>query len=103
MLKLTFYVPLDYKDIVKDALFEVGAGKIGANDRCSFEVLGSGQFRPLIGANPSIGKIGSIEKIIEARVEMVFDDTIMEEVISVLKRSHPYETPAFDIMRCMDL
>lgn len=103
MLKLTFYVPLDSKEIVKDALFDAGAGKIGAYDKCSFEVVGTGQFRPLDGANPTIGKIGSIEKIFEARVEMVFDDNIMDEVISALKRSHPYETPAFDIMRCMDL
>jgi len=103
MLKLTFYVPAELKEVVKNALFDAGAGKIGNYDRCSFEMIGTGQFRALEGANPTIGKLGDIEKISEARVEMVMEDHILIDVIKALKRSHPYETPAYDVVKCMEV
>jgi hypothetical protein len=103
MLKLTFYVPEDAAEAVKDALFNAGAGAIGNYDRCSFETQGVGQFRALPGANPTIGKIGNIEKISEVRVEMVVDDAIIKNVIAALKNSHPYETPAYDVIKCLEL
>lgn len=103
MLKLTFYVPEESKEAVKDALFAVGAGAIGRYDQCAFETQGIGQFRSLEGANPTIGKIGILEKISEVRVEMVVNDTIIKAVIEALIKSHPYETPAYDVIKCLDL
>ena len=101
MMKLTFYVPLESAETVKNALFKVGAGRIGNYEHCSFETRGMGQFRPLAGSNPTIGKIDNLEKIEELRVEIVFDDTILKEVVAALKESHPYETPAYDIIKCI--
>jgi hypothetical protein len=103
MLKLTFYVPIESKEVVKKALFAVGAGKIGNYDMCSFETLGYGQFRALIGANPTIGKVGEIEIVSEVRVEMVIDDHILLDAISALKAHHPYETPAFNVINCLEV
>ena len=103
MLKLTFYVPVDSKEVVKNALFDAGAGKIGNYDRCSFEMTGTGQFRALEGANPTVGKLGKLEKISEARVEMVLEDHILIDVIKALKNSHPYETPAYDVIKCVQV
>jgi hypothetical protein len=103
MLKLTFYVPEDYCEKVKEAVFLAGAGTIGNYDRCSFETPGTGQFRALPGALPTIGKVGIVEKISEMRVEMVLKDSILSEVIEALKNSHPYETPAYDVLKCMDI
>ncbi len=102
MLKLTFYVPIDSCEAVKNALFDVGVGRIGNYDRCSFETLGTGQFRALEGANPTIGKVGDVEKIPEVRVEMVMEDHILSVAVKALKNSHPYETPAFDVVKCME-
>ena len=102
MLKLTFYVPVDSCEAVKNALFDVGVGRIGNYDRCSFETLGTGQFRALEGANPTIGKVGDVEKIPEVRVEMVMEDHILSVAVKALKNSHPYETPAFDVVKCME-
>ena len=101
MMKLTFYVPLESAETVKNALFKAGAGRIGNYEHCSFETRGIGQFRPLAGSNPTIGKIENLEKIEELRVEIVFDDTILKEVVAALKESHPYETPAYDIIKCI--
>lgn len=103
MLKLTFYVPTESTEVVKNALFDVGAGRIGNYDRCSFETIGTGQFKPLEGANPTIGKKGVVEKNLEARVEMVLEDHILIDVIKALKSSHPYETPAYDVVKCIDV
>lgn len=103
MLKLTFYVPIDHKEAVKNALFDVGAGKIGNYDCCSFEVAGTGQFRALKGANPSIGKIGILEQVYEVRVEMVMDDRLLSKVLETLLEAHPYETPAYDVIKCLEV
>jgi len=103
MLKLTFYVPVELAESVKTALFNVGVGKIGNYEHCSFQTLGTGQFRPLQGANPHIGQIEKLEKVEELRVEMVLDDIILGDAIRALKNSHPYETPAFDVVKCLDV
>lgn len=103
MLKLTFYVPVESAESVKNALFKTGAGKIGNYEHCSFQTLGIGQFIPLQGANPHIGQIEKLEKVEELRVEMVLDDIILGDAIKALKNSHPYETPAFDVVKCLDV
>jgi hypothetical protein len=103
MLKLIFYVPVESAEAVKTALFNIGAGKIGNYDQCSFETIGIGQFRALKGATPSIGELGILEKISEAKVEMVLDDIIVKEAIRVLKEVHPYETPAYQVLQCLDV
>lgn len=95
MLQLTFYVPYSHLEKVKDALFVAGAGKIGNYDRCSWQTTGKGQFRPLDESNPSIGKIGTTEKIIEYKVEMVVQKKDLKNIIHKLKESHPYEEPAY--------
>ena len=102
MLKLTFYVPVESCETVKNALFNVGVGRIGNYDQCSFETQGIGQFRPLDGANPTIGKQGLVEKISEVRVEMVLEDHILSKAVEALKSAHPYETPAYDVVKCME-
>lgn len=103
MLKLTFYVPVDHKEKVKNALFNIGAGKIGNYDMCCFETQGTGQFRALEGANPTIGKIGNLENVPEVRVEMVLDDHILSRALEALNESHPYETPAYDVVKCLEV
>jgi hypothetical protein len=97
--KLCVYIPESHLEKVKSALFKAGAGKIGNYDCCCWQVLGQGQFRPLSGSNPAIGQQGSLEAVKEYRVEMVCDDAVIEQVLKNLKRSHPYEEPAFDVIK----
>ncbi len=95
MIHLSFYVPVDAARIVKEAMFAAGAGRIGNYDFCSFEIKGLGQFRPLKGSNPAIGQLGELELVEELKIEMVCEDSKLEEVIAALKKTHPYETPAY--------
>ncbi len=97
LLKLTVYVPASHLDAVKDAIFAAGAGRVGDYDRCSWQVLGEGQFRALPGAQPFIGMVGSLEQVAEYRVETVLPRAALAAVVTALKMAHPYETPAFDL------
>jgi hypothetical protein len=62
MYKLCFFVPESHLETVKEAIFEAGAGRIGDYDRCCWQVLGDGQFRPLPGSQPFSGKQGELER-----------------------------------------
>lgn len=102
MYKLCFYVPENATDLVKKALFEAGAGKIGDYDSCCWQTLGNGQFRPLDNSNPYIGQKGQIETVAEYKVEMVCGDEHIKAAIGALKKAHPYEEPAFDVWKLED-
>jgi len=53
----------------------------------------------LQGSNPYIGQVNDIETVEEDRIEVVFPSRIQKKVIEVLYKNHPYEEPAFDIVR----
>ena len=103
MYKLTFYVPTESKEPVKDALFAVGAGRLGTYGNCCFETEGNGQFLPLEGSNPTIGERGQVETVRETRVELLCGDTLIKGVVQALKESHPYEEVAYDVVRIEDI
>ena len=102
MYKIVFYVPESHLQLVKQAIFDSGAGKIGNYDQCCWQVLGQGQFRPLAGAQPFIGEVSleqsaPAEEVMEYRVELVCEDDLIQQAITALRQAHPYEEPAFDV------
>ncbi len=99
MYKLTVYIPEAYLEPVKDALFAAGAGRYAAYDRCCWQVLGQGQFRPLAGSDPFVGRTGVEERVPEFRVEMLCAEETVAAVTAALRAAHPYEEPAFDFVR----
>lgn len=103
LLKLVVYVPATHLAAVKDAIFAAGAGRVGHYDRCAWEVLGQGQFRPLAGATPFLGAVGRDEQVSEYRVETVLQEADLATVIAALRAAHPYETPAYDVVRLLDV
>jgi len=90
-------VPREALDTVRNALFEAGAGRIGDYENCSWYTQGTGTFLGGEGTNPTLGEAGREERVAELRLETVFPEERQEEVIAALRRSHPYEEPAFDI------
>ena len=89
------YVPLTHTEKVKEAISKVGAGKLGNYDSCMWMTKGEGQFRPLKGSNPFLGKINEIEKVEEYKIECIVEKKDINNVIKEMKKSHPYETPSF--------
>ncbi|MFC3679910.1 NGG1p interacting factor NIF3 [Bacterioplanoides pacificum] len=102
MYKLIFFVPQDHAEPVKQAVFATGAGQIGDYAECCWQTPGSGQFRPLAGAQPYLGRHGQLETVPELRVELVCRDELIVEAVAALKQAHPYEEPAYDVWRLAD-
>ena len=98
MDKLVVYVPSAEAPALIDALAAAGAGRIGDYERCAWSVTGEGTFRPLAGANPSLGRVGDVERVPEARVEMVSPRRRRRAVIEALLAAHSYEEPAYDVV-----
>jgi hypothetical protein len=103
MYKLGFYVPPAHLETVKSALFAAGAGRIGNYDSCVWQCLGLGQFRPLVDSQPYLGQTGFVETVAEYRVELVCEDNLLHAVVAALINTHPYEEPAFDVVKLVDV
>ncbi len=103
MYKLSFFVPEKQKEKVKEALFEIGVGKYKNYDKCSFETKGEGQFRPLKKSNPFIGKQDEVEKVEEYKVEMICKDKLIKKAVKALKKAHPYEEVAYDVLKLEEI
>jgi structural hemagglutinin/hemolysin toxin protein RtxA len=99
MFKIIFYTPESHLEIVKNAMFAAGAGKIGNYSHCAWQTLGEGQFLPLSGSDAYIGELGKLERVQEYKVEMVCDPVYIQQVIQALTATHPYEQPAYFVLR----
>ncbi|MGI8523102.1 MAG: Nif3-like dinuclear metal center hexameric protein [Nocardioides sp.] len=96
--KITTYVPNHAAERVRRALADAGAGRIGAYDGASFSSTGEGRFRPLAGAEPAIGSVGTPEVVPETRIEAVLGRELRARVVDALLAAHPYEEPAYDLV-----
>jgi len=95
--KLVTFVPPARLERVASVLFAAGAGRIGDYEQCSFRLVGEGTFFGTEQTNPRLGKRGRLERVTEIRLEMVAPQRLLPEVVTALRRSHPYEEPAFDL------
>jgi hypothetical protein len=95
--KLVVFVPEESLDLVRDALFAAGAGRIGDYERCSWYTAGTGTFHGGEGSDPTIGERGREERVPELRLETVYPTEREEDVVRALREAHPYEEPAFDL------
>ncbi len=97
--KLIVFVPLKSLAKVSNAVFAAGAGAIGNYSHCGFGTKGAGTFLPLKGARPAIGKKGTLEEVSEVRFETIVPEEKLDAVVAAMKKTHPYETPAFDVFK----
>jgi hypothetical protein len=95
--KIVVYVPDADAEQVRNALTGAGAGKIGNYSQVTFSVLGTGRFKPESGANPAIGKVGTLEEVQEQRIETVCEEDCLKRVVDAIRKAHPYEEPAIDV------
>jgi len=95
--KLVVFVPHKYLEQVRQAMFDAGAGHIGAYDSCSFNLEGKGTFRALEGSDPFVGETGKLNLEPETRLETIVSAPQLGQVIGAMTRSHPYEEVAYDI------
>jgi dinuclear metal center YbgI/SA1388 family protein len=103
LYKFVVFVPAENADSVAEAIFSVGAGSVGRYSHCGFQTPGEGTFLPLDGSHPAIGRRGKLHRVPEIRLESIVPADRVPAVIAAMRKAHPYETPAFDILRHCDL
>ncbi|MBV9347077.1 MAG: YqfO family protein [Pseudolabrys sp.] len=95
--KIVVYVPSSHAEAVRQSMGEAGAGRIGNYSHCTFTIKGTGRFKPLPGANPTIGSVGALEAVEEERIETVCEPDKLRAVLKAIRQTHPYEEPATDV------
>lgn len=99
MYKFIFFVPDSHVESVKEAIFNAGGGTIGAYSHCAWQVLGAGQFKPLAGSHPYSGVIDELTIVPEWRVELIVTVELIQAAVDAMKKAHPYEVPAYDVIK----
>ena len=80
-------------------MVNAGGGTLGDYEGCSFHSYGVGGFKPIEGANPHIGIVGEYERVEEVKLEMMVAKDKLSAVTKALLSVHPYECPAYDIIK----
>jgi len=96
--KLFTFVPTDKAELVRNAIFKAGGGRIGNYSECSFSIAGSGTFKASEGTSPYVGEVGKQHQENEVKIEVVFPAWLENNVINAMRAAHPYEEVAYDIV-----
>lgn len=98
--KLSVFTPYDYKDKVFNAITSAGAGSIYGNYKaCGFIAEGAGLFTPIENSKPFIGEKNEPQIVDEVKIETVMLAKDIKKIISAMIETHPYEVPAYDIIK----
>ena len=101
-VKIFVTIPLDDVDKVRSAVCEAGAGVIGNYSYCTSSTKSVGTFIPNEKAKPHIGKREKLEFVEEEKLEFVCEFANVKNVILALRKAHPYEDPAIDIVPLLE-
>jgi dinuclear metal center YbgI/SA1388 family protein len=96
--KLFTFVPVEFEENVRSAIFNAGGGHISNYSECSFNTAGQGTFKPGEGTNPFTGKHGIRHTEDEIKMEMIFPAWQEQYILKAMMAAHPYEEVAFDII-----
>ena len=96
--KLFTFVPVEFAENVRSAIFNAGGGHISNYSECSFNTAGQGTFKPGEGTNPFTGKRGIRHTEDEIKMEMIFPAWQEQTILKAMIAAHPYEEVAFDII-----
>ena len=101
-VKIFVTVPTEYTNKVRDAVCSSGAGIIGNYNFCTTLTKSIGTFIPNEQSNAFIGEPNKLEIVEEDKLEFVCDIENVKNAISALRKVHPYEEPAIDIVPLID-
>ncbi|MFO1021353.1 MAG: Nif3-like dinuclear metal center hexameric protein [Planctomycetales bacterium] len=93
--QLVTFVPPENLSAVRQALWSAGAGQIGEYACCSYSVQGVGTFLGSENSQPQVGTKGHLEEVGESRLEVLVSAGTLGPVIEALRKTHPYEEPAY--------
>ncbi len=95
-------VPPENVEQVLDAIAEAGGGVIGEYTHCAYTSPGTGRFKPSEAANPAVGTKAHINEIDEIRIETFCERARARDVVTAIRRAHPYEEPVIYLLPLLD-
>jgi len=95
--KLVTYTIPENVEKVRKALFDVGAGKIGNYEDCSFTSQGVGTYMGNENSNPEIGERFEFVEAQEIKIEVIFEKHLQSKILNALFKNHIYEEVAYQI------
>ena len=96
--KLTTFTIPENVEKVRNALFDVGAGKIGNYEDCSFTSQGIGTYMGNENSNPEIGERFEFVEAPEIKIEVTFEKHLQSKILKALFSNHVYEEVAYEIV-----
>lgn len=102
MFKIIIFVPIKDAEVVRKAMGDAGAGILGKYHHASFSTRGIGRFIPSEGAHPTIGEVGEESQVEEEKIEVICEKEKVNDVISAIKKTHPYEEVPLEIYELVD-
>ena len=96
--KLEIFLPQSCFDAVRQALWAVDAGHIGAYDRCLSRSRVESCWRPLEGTDPFLGTPGELCRAEEWKVEVCCREDRLAETLAAVRAAHPYEEPVINVI-----
>ena len=95
--KVVVFTPVEVTEKIIEVMGKNRAGAIGDYDFCTYRSSGIGTFRPLAGSKPYIGTTDALTSIPEDRIEAIIPAQELKNLITQLKKNHPYEEMAYDV------
>lgn len=101
-VKIVVMVPESHIEKIRTAACKLGAEVIGNYSFCTTSSNVIGTFLPNADARPYIGFNGNLEHVEEVKLEFVCDINIACQVVAELRKTHPYEETAIDIIPLLE-
>lgn len=96
--KVQVFIPEANSVDFKRELSKRGLAQEGDYEYCFFQTQGTGQFKPVNGSNPYLGKVNEIESVTEMKLEFMISEHQQQLAIDLINQYHPYETPVYDLI-----
>lgn len=101
-VKIETFVPPDAAAAVAAALAQAGLCAEGSYDHVYALLPAEGHWRPLAGAHPAIGSVGSDTAAREVKLEFRCLLSQAADAAAAIRRAHPYEVPVINVLPLLE-
>jgi len=102
-VKIAVMVPTSYTEKLRKVLWDNNIGCIGNYNKCTTYTKCVSSFSPNDKAHPFIGKKNEVSIVKEDKLEFVCNIEDVLDIISLVKKNHPYEEVGYDIYPLIDI